>query len=103
MQTPHRSNGPFGKQPTGPWRTGCRFSGSPSGGGAVQTSRTTAASPRGPSHGGSTPTWTAAWTGLPPRKAKGRRPKIPAYCSDAIRRWVIDGPAQQGLDWANWT
>src|SRR5438270_9647201 len=41
--------------------------------------------------------------GLGPRKAKGNTAKIPAALADAIRRWVIDGPAQQGLDRANWT
>src|SRR5262245_6340651 len=40
---------------------------------------------------------------LRPRKAKGNKPKIPAALADEIRRWVIDGPAQQGLDRANWT
>jgi len=33
--------------------------------------------------------------GLLPAKAKG--------AADEIRRWVIDGPAKQGLDRANWT
>ena len=41
--------------------------------------------------------------GLPPRKAKGGPPRIPASMTDEIRRWVIEGPAQQGLDRANWT
>jgi transposase len=41
--------------------------------------------------------------GLRPRKAKGRSAKIPATLADAVRRWVIDGPAKQGLDRANWT
>ena len=41
--------------------------------------------------------------GLRPRKAKGRPSKIPAGLADAVRRWVIEGPAQQGLDRANWT
>jgi transposase len=40
---------------------------------------------------------------LRPRKAKGNSPKIPATLADEIRRWVIDGPAKQGLDRANWT
>ena len=41
--------------------------------------------------------------GLRPRKAKGRRPKIPADLAEEVRRWVIEGPAKQGLDRANWT
>jgi transposase len=41
--------------------------------------------------------------GLRPRKAKGAAGKIPAALADEIRRWVIDGPAKQGLDRANWT
>ena len=41
--------------------------------------------------------------GLRPRKAPGRRPKVPATLGEEIRRWVIEGPAEQGLDRANWT
>jgi transposase len=41
--------------------------------------------------------------GLRPRKAKGSPGKIPASLADEVRRWVIDGPAKQGLDRANWT
>jgi transposase len=41
--------------------------------------------------------------GLTPRKAKGASGKIPVGLADEIRRWVIDGPAKQGLDRANWT
>jgi transposase len=41
--------------------------------------------------------------GLKPRKAKGRAPVIPAHKADEIRRWVIQGPVEQGLDRANWT
>jgi transposase len=41
--------------------------------------------------------------GLERRKAPGRRPAIPTTLADDIRRWVIAGPAQQGLDRANWT
>lgn len=41
--------------------------------------------------------------GLLPRKAKGGPPGIPATMADEIKRWVIEGPAQQGLDRANWT
>ena len=41
--------------------------------------------------------------GLLPRKARGAAAKIPAGLADEIRRWVIEGPAKQGLDRANWT
>lgn len=41
--------------------------------------------------------------GLRPRKAKGAPAKIPALLADEVKRWVIEGPAQQGLDRANWT
>jgi transposase len=41
--------------------------------------------------------------GLRPRKAKGATGKIPAELADEIKHWVIDGPAKQGLDRANWT
>jgi transposase len=41
--------------------------------------------------------------GLSPRKARGGTPGIPASMTDEIRRWVIEGPAAQGLDRANWT
>jgi transposase len=41
--------------------------------------------------------------GLRPRKAPGRPPKIPARLGEEVRRWVIEGPAKQGLDRANWT
>ena len=41
--------------------------------------------------------------GLRPRKAPGKPGKIPAALADEIRRWVIAGPAKQGLDRANWT
>ena len=41
--------------------------------------------------------------GLRPRKARGAAAKIPAGLADEIKRWVIDGPAAQGLDRANWT
>jgi transposase len=45
----------------------------------------------------------AGLDGLQPKKAPGKPGKIPAALSDDVRRWVIDGPAQQGLDRANWT
>jgi transposase len=41
--------------------------------------------------------------GLRPRKARGAAGKIPAALADELRRWVIDGPAAQGLDRAGWT
>jgi transposase len=41
--------------------------------------------------------------GLRPRKAPGQPGKIPAALADEVKRWVIDGPAKQGLDRANWT
>ena len=40
---------------------------------------------------------------LRPRKAGGAAPRIPASAADEVRRWVIEGPAAQGLDRANWT
>src|SRR3954464_12908950 len=40
---------------------------------------------------------------LRPRKARGHDPAIPAHMAGEIRRWVIEGPAGQGLDRANWT
>jgi transposase len=41
--------------------------------------------------------------GLRPRKAPGKPGKIPAALADDVRRWVIEGPAGQGLDRANGT
>jgi len=41
--------------------------------------------------------------GLRPRKAPGKPAKIPADLADEVKRWVIEGPAKQGLDRANWT
>jgi transposase len=41
--------------------------------------------------------------GLRPRKAPGAKGKIPKALTDEIRRWVIEGPAPQGLDRAGWT
>jgi transposase len=40
---------------------------------------------------------------LRPRKARGHDPAIPAHMAGEIRRWVINGPAAQGLDRAHWT
>jgi transposase len=41
--------------------------------------------------------------GLSPKKAKGKPSPIPPSLADELRQWVIDGPAEQGLDRANWT
>jgi transposase len=41
--------------------------------------------------------------GLQPKPAKGRPGKIPQALAGEVRRWVIEGPAEQGLDRANWT
>jgi transposase len=41
--------------------------------------------------------------GLQPRRAKGAAAKIPAVLAEEVRRWVIEGPARQGLDRAGWT
>lgn len=41
--------------------------------------------------------------GLRPRKARGAEAKIPPEMAEEVRRWVIEGPAKQGLDRANWT
>jgi len=41
--------------------------------------------------------------GLARHKAKGRAPAIPDTLADEVRRWVIEGPAKQGLDRAGWT
>jgi transposase len=40
---------------------------------------------------------------LPPRTAKGAEPKMLAALAAEVRRWVIEGPAGQGLDRANRT
>ncbi len=40
---------------------------------------------------------------LQPKKAPGKPGHIPASVADEVRQWVIDGPAKQGLDRANWT
>ncbi len=41
--------------------------------------------------------------GLRSRKAKGAEAKVPTELAEEVRRWVIEGPAKQGLDRANWT
>ena len=40
---------------------------------------------------------------LKPRKAKGAKPRLAESLADDVRRWVMEGPAKQGLDRANWT
>jgi len=45
----------------------------------------------------------AGLDGLRPRMAKGTPGPIPRTLADEVKRWVIDGPAKQGLDRANWT
>src|SRR4051794_37158407 len=52
---------------------------------------------------GLNPYCAAGLDGLRPRKAPGKPATIPASLADDLRRWVIDGPAKQGLDRANWT
>jgi transposase len=41
--------------------------------------------------------------GLRPKKAKGKTGNIPKALADEVKNWVIEGPAKQGLDRANWT
>jgi transposase len=45
----------------------------------------------------------AGLDGLRPKKAPGKAGRIPGTLANEVRQWVIDGPAQQGLDRANWT
>jgi transposase len=52
--------------------------------------------------------WLNAYTdrgldGLRPRKAPGAGPRLTADLAPVLRQWVIHGPAEQGLDRANWT
>ena len=54
------------------------------------------------------PRWLNAYLergldGLTPRKAKGAPAKVPADLAEEVKRWVVEGPAKQGLDRANWT
>jgi len=46
---------------------------------------------------------TCGLDGLTPRKAPGAKPKLTPDLAPLVRQWVIDGPARQGLDRANWT
>jgi transposase len=41
--------------------------------------------------------------GLRPRKGTGKPGHIPASLAAEVKGWVIGGPAEQGLDRANWT
>jgi transposase len=41
--------------------------------------------------------------GLRPKKAPGAVPRLTADLAPLLQQWVIDGPAAQGLDRANWT
>jgi transposase len=41
--------------------------------------------------------------GLTPRRAPGAKPRLTPDLAPVLRQWVIDGPAKQGLDRANWT
>jgi transposase len=41
--------------------------------------------------------------GIRPRKAPGKTGNIPPELADELKCWVIQGPAKQGLDRANWT
>lgn len=41
--------------------------------------------------------------GLRPRKAPGAKPKLTPDLAPVLRQWVIDGPAEHGLDRATWT
>jgi len=41
--------------------------------------------------------------GLRPRRAPGAQPKLTADLAPLLQQWVIQGPAAQGLDRANWT
>jgi transposase len=41
--------------------------------------------------------------GLRPKKAPGQPGRIPATLADELKQWVIERPAKQGLDRANWT
>jgi transposase len=41
--------------------------------------------------------------GLRPRRALGAKPKLTADLAPVLQQGVLDGPAKQGLDRANWT
>jgi len=41
--------------------------------------------------------------GLTPRKAPGAKPNLTPDLVPVVRQWVIEGPAPQGRDRANWT
>ena len=67
-----------------------------------RTSRPTPPPRSDRSSGGSTLTWTVASTVCGPA-GQGATPKLKADLAPALRQRVIDGPAKQGLDRANWT
>jgi transposase len=41
--------------------------------------------------------------GLQPKRVEGKASHIPASLADEVKTWVLEGPAEQGLDRANWT
>src|SRR5206468_2802626 len=41
--------------------------------------------------------------GLRPRRAPGASPRLTPELAPLLQQWVIGGPAEQGLDRANWT
>lgn len=45
----------------------------------------------------------AGLDGLLPKKPPGQPGKISPSLAATVRQWVIEGPAKQGLDRANWT
>ena len=54
------------------------------------------------------PRWLNAYldcglAGLAPKKAKGAATEVPADRADAVKRWVAEGPARQGLGRVNGT
>ena len=52
--------------------------------------------------------WINAWLerkepGLEPGKPPGKLPRLAASFAERVRQWVIDGPAECGVKFANWT
>ena len=90
-------------KPTPSTATASRSSAWPTAADLIRTSHTT-----WPPRPRSVQRWLNAFCdrgleGLRPRQAKGAPAKIPDALADDLRRWVIEGPAKQGLDRANWT
>ena len=56
-----------------------------------------------PSSGGSTLPGSRPRGAAASARPRGPTAEIPPDMADEIRRWVIEGPAGQGLDRANWT